>query len=111
MSGLEHGLLFAEKRAAPAEIDISPFNGLYYRLKAVADRIEGTPFGVDLKRAIVEGGLQIPLRPRDLDPLDPPARGSPSGDRMTIVAVAAESPCMTTDLAKVVNGAPVGHEG
>ena len=75
MSGLEHGLLFAEKRPAPAEIDSNPVNGLYYRLKAVADRIEGTPFGVDLKRAIVEGGAgKYPIRPRDLDPLDPPSQ-------------------------------------
>ena len=78
MRALEHGLLFAEKRPAPAEIDINPFNGLYYRLKAVADRIEGTPFGVDLKRAIVEGGAgNYPIRPRDLDPLDPPSQRFP----------------------------------
>jgi len=71
LRGLEHALLFVEKRPAPAEVDINPFNGLYYRLKIVRGRIEGTPFGVDLNRAIVAGAdAKYPIRPSDLDPLD-----------------------------------------
>lgn len=68
---LEYALLFVEKRPAPAEVDVNPFNGLYYPLKIVGGHIEGTPFGVDLKRAIVEGAdAKYPIGPGDLDSLD-----------------------------------------
>lgn len=82
LRGLEHALLFVEKRPAPVEVDINPFNGLYYKLKVVGVHLEGTPFGVDLKRAIVEGSdARYPIGPGDLDPLDP---SSPRFPRLII---------------------------
>ncbi len=71
LRGLEYALLFVEKRPAPAEVDLNPFNGLYYPLNIVAGHIEGTPFAVDLKRAIIAGAdSKYPIGKGDLDPLD-----------------------------------------
>lgn len=69
--GLEYALLFAHKRPAPAEIDINPFNGLYYRLKVVGTRVEGTVYGVDFKRLVVADDKdKYPLKSDDLDTVE-----------------------------------------
>ncbi len=68
---LEYALLFAHKRPAPADIDISLFNGMYYRLAVAGKRIEGTVFGVDFNRLVVADPKEkYPLKPGDLDLLD-----------------------------------------
>lgn len=68
---LEYALLFIHKRPAPADIDINPFNGMYYRLKVVGSRIEGTVFGVDFNHLIMADEKEkYPLKPSDLDPVD-----------------------------------------
>lgn len=71
MKELEYALLFVHKRPAPAEIDIAPFNGMYYRLAVMGNRIEGTVFGVDFNRLIVgDKKEKYPLKPSDLDTVD-----------------------------------------
>lgn len=68
---LEYALLFVHKRPAPAEIDITLFNGMYYRLSIVGNHIEGTVFGADFNRFV--GGDEkekYPLKPGDLDTVD-----------------------------------------
>lgn len=57
LRALEYALLFVEKRPAPAEVDINPFNGLYYKLKIVDDHIEGTVHGVDLTSTYTDGAV------------------------------------------------------
>ncbi|CAJ0884751.1 hypothetical protein GJQ57_22560 [Ralstonia pickettii] len=71
LRALEHALLFAEKRRAPEEIDINPFNGLYYRLQLIDKHIGGTLFAVDLSRTIdMEGGTKYPIGPNNLEPVN-----------------------------------------
>lgn len=68
---LEYALLFIHKRPAPAEIDINLFNGMYYRLTVVGNRIEGTVFGVNFNHFVVSNEKdKYPLKPSDLDPVD-----------------------------------------
>lgn len=57
LRALEYALLFVEKKPAPAEVDIDPFNGLYYKLKIVDGSIEGTVKGVDLTSTYTDGGV------------------------------------------------------
>lgn len=71
LRGLEYALLFVHKRPAPADIDINPFNGLYYRVAVVGKRIEGTVYGVDFNRLIMTDEKdKYPLKPSDLDAID-----------------------------------------
>lgn len=71
LKALEHALLFTYKRPAPADVDIALFNGMYYRLTIVGDRIEGTVFGVDFNHLILADEKEkYPLKPADLDALD-----------------------------------------
>lgn len=72
---LEYALLFVHKRPAPADIDVNPFNGLYYRLSVVGKRIEGTVFGADFNHLIVDDKEKYPLKPGELDAVD--LRGEP----------------------------------
>ena len=68
---LQYALLFVHKRPAPAEIDINLFNGMYYRLTVVGNRIEGTVFGVNFNHFVVSNEKdKYPLKPSDLDPVD-----------------------------------------
>ncbi len=69
LRSLEYALLFVEKRPAPAEVDIDPFNGLYYKLKTVDGHIEGTVYGVDLTSTYTDGGVGKYIIER-LDDLD-----------------------------------------
>jgi hypothetical protein len=71
LKGLEHALLFTHKRPAPADVDVTLFNGMYYRLTVVGNRIEGTVFGVDFNRLVVTDEKEkYPLKPDDLDSVD-----------------------------------------
>lgn len=71
LRSLEYALLFVHKRPAPADIDINPFNGLYYRLTVKGKRVEGTVFGVDFNRLIAADEKEkYPLKSSDLDPVD-----------------------------------------
>ena len=63
---LEYAMLFAERRGN--DVDINPFNGIYYRLHVVQDRLEGTLFAADFRRLIDAGhDVKYPLDDSALD--------------------------------------------
>lgn len=74
---LEFALLFAERRGS--EVDINPFNGLYYRLVIADGRIEGRLYAADFRRLIGAGhDTTYPLEYGDLDVVDPEAQRYPT---------------------------------
>ncbi len=71
---LEYALMFM--RTEPAALHINPFNGVYYRMKAVDGRIEGAAHDVDMDPFIVPDSVpperrRRPLRDGDLSIGDP----------------------------------------
>ena len=66
---LEYAMLFAERRGN--DVDINPFNGIYYRLHVVQEHLEGTLFAADFRLLIGTGNdAKYPLDGSNLDTVD-----------------------------------------
>lgn len=77
---LEYALMFM--RTAPASLHIDPFNGVYYRMKVVGERIEGSVYDVDMDPFITPDSVPVerrtrPLRDADLSAGDPKSHWLP----------------------------------
>ena len=78
---LEYALMFM--RTAPASLHIDPFNGVYYRMKVVGERIEGRVHDVDMDPFITPDSVPAerrtrPLRDADLSAGDPSSHWLPT---------------------------------
>lgn len=78
---LEYALMFM--RTAPASLHINPFNGVYYRMKVVGERIEGLAHDVDMDPFITPDAVPAerrtrPLRDADLSVGDPKSHWLPT---------------------------------
>lgn len=78
---LEYALMFM--RTAPASLHIDPFNGVYYRMKVVGERIEGHVHDVDMDPFITPDSVPAerrmrPLRDIDLSAGDPRSHWLPT---------------------------------
>lgn len=69
LTDLEYQLMFLQKPRASVSLD--PENGVYYQMRLIGDRIEGTLREVDMDPIVAPDGYQArPIKPADLYAVD-----------------------------------------